>query len=96
MLKKINLDCEAFFFSSDTIAFIFLEEAEKLGISLEGKTLVAFDNTIISKVLKISSVEQPMEHLVEKGLDLLLEKVKKNIKLEEVYNIGLDPKLIIR
>ena len=95
-VKKINLDVEAFFFSSDTIAFIFLEEAEKLGISLEGKTLVAFDNTIISKVLKISSVEQPMEHLVEKGLDLLLEKVKKNIKLEEVYNIGLDPKLIIR
>lgn len=95
-VKKINLDCEAFFFSSDTITFIFLEEAEKLGISLEGKTLVAFDNTIISKVLKISSVEQPMEHLVEKGLDLLLEKVKKNIKLEEVYNIGLDPKLIIR
>ena len=95
-VKKINLDCEAFFFSSDTIAFIFLEEAEKLEISLEGKTLVAFDNTIISKVLKISSVEQPMEHLVEKGLDLLLEKVKKNIKLEEVYNIGLDPKLIIR
>lgn len=95
-VKKINLDCEAFFFSSDTIAFIFLEEAEKLRISLEGKTLVAFDNTIISKVLKISSVEQPMEHLVEKGLDLLLEKVKKNIKLEEVYNIGLDPKLIIR
>ena len=95
-VKKINLDCEAFFFSSDTIAFIFLEEAEKLGISLEGKTLVAFDNTIISKVLKISSVEQPMEHLVEEGLDLLLEKVKKNIKLEEVYNIGLDPKLIIR
>lgn len=95
-VKKINLDCEAFFFSSDTIAFIFLEEAEKLGISLEGKTLVAFDNTIISKVLKISSVDQPMKHLVEKGLDLLLEKVKKNIKLEEVYNIGLDPKLIIR
>ena len=95
-VKKINLDCEAFFFSSDTIAFIFLEEAEKQGISLEGKTLVAFDNTIISKVLKISSVDQPMEHLVEKGLDLLLEKVKKNIKLEEVYNIGLDPKLIIR
>ena len=26
----------------------------------------------------------------------VLEKVKKNIKLEEVYNIGLDPKLIIR
>ena len=95
-VKKINLDCEAFFFSSDTIAFIFLEEAEKLGISLEGKTLVAFDNTIISKVLKISSVDQPMKHLVEKGLDLLLEKVRKNIKLEEVYNIGLDPKLIIR
>lgn len=95
-VKKINLDCEAFFFSSDTIAFIFLEEAEKQGISLEGKTLVAFDNTIISKVLKISSVDQPMKHLVEKGLDLLLEKVRKNIKLEEVYNIGLDPKLIIR
>ena len=95
-VKKINLDCEAFFFSSDTIAFIFLEETEKQGISLEGKTLVAFDNTIISKVLKISSVDQPMKHLVEKGLDLLLEKVKKNIKLEEVYNIGLDPKLIIR
>lgn len=95
-VKKINLDCEAFFFSSDTIAFIFLEEAEKQGISLERKTLVAFDNTIISKVLKISSVDQPMKHLVEKGLDLLLEKVKKNIKLEEVYNIGLDPKLIIR
>ena len=95
-VKKINLDCEAFFFSSDTIAFIFLEEAEKQGISLEGKTLVAFDNTIISKVLKISSVDQPMKHLVEKGLDLLLEKVKKNIKLEYVYNIGLDPKLIIR
>lgn len=95
-VNKLNLSCEAFFFSSDTIAFIFLEEAKKIEIDLRDKELVAFDNTLISKVLQISSVEQPMELLAEKGVNLLLEKITKDIKLDEIYNVGLYPKLIIR
>lgn len=95
-VSKINLECEAFFFSSDIIALMFIEEARKKGIDLDDKLLVACDNTIISKALNVSSVEQPMETMVKEAIDLLLNKVKGNIELEKIYNIGLDPKLIIR
>lgn len=95
-ISQINLECDAFFFSSDIIALMVIEEARKIGIDLNSKLLVACDNTIISKSLNISSVEQPMELIVEQAIDLLLNKVKGKIELEKIYNIGLDPKLIIR
>lgn len=95
-IAKINFDCDGYFFSSDTIALLFLEEINKLGMSLGNKVLVGYDNTIISKTLNISSVEQPMSKMAEKAIELLLDKVLKNIDIDEIHNVGLEPKLIKR
>lgn len=95
-IEKVNFDCDGYFFSSDTIALLFLEEINKAGMSLKNKILVGYDNTIISKTLNISSVEQPMNKMAEKAIELLLNKVLKNIDIDEIYNVGLEPKLIKR
>jgi len=65
-------------------------------MSLGNKVLVGYDNTIISKTLNISSVEQPMSKMAEKAIELLLDKVLKNIDIDEIHNVGLEPKLIKR
>ena len=65
-------------------------------MSLGNKVLVGYDNTIISKTLNISSVEQPMSKMAEKAIELLLDKVLKNIDIGEIHNVGLEPKLIKR
>lgn len=95
-IDKINFNCDGYFFSSDTIALLFLEEINKMGMSLGNKILVGYDNTIISKTLNISSVEQPMSKMAEKAMELLLNKILKNIDIDEIHNVGLEPKLIKR
>lgn len=95
-IEKINFDCDGYFFSSDTIALLFLEELKKIGKNLDNKVLVGYDNTIISKTLNMSSVEQPMDRMAEEAIQLLLNKILKNIDLDKIYNVGLEPRLIKR
>lgn len=95
-VNKINLDVDGIFFSSDTLALLFLEELKKSGRSLEGKVLVAFDNTIISKTLNISSIEQPIELMVKEAIEVLLKKISKDIDEINISSVELEPKLIIR
>lgn len=95
-LKKIEEKSEAIFFSSDKIALIFINELRKYGINIYEKELVGFDNTVISQTLGISSIEQPMENMCELAIKVLLEKINKKAKLDKIFNIELEPKLIIR
>ena len=95
-INKINLECDGYFFSSDTIALLVIKELKKKNINILDKNIVGFDNTLISQTLEISSVEQPMKTMVEKAIELLLKKKNNKIKLHEIWNVSLEPKLIKR
>ena len=96
LIKNIDKECEAFFMSSDEIALTVIKETRKLNINLYEKEIVGFDNTLVADTLEISSVEQPMEQMVELAIEVLLKKIKKEISIEKIFNIELEPKLIIR
>lgn len=95
-IKKINLKSDAIFFSSDEVALLFIKEARKYNINLYEKKIVGFDNTIISQTLGISSIEQPMENMCELAIKALLERIKTKDNIDKIFNIELEPKLIIR
>lgn len=96
LIKNIDKKCEAFFMSSDDIALTVIKETRKLNINLYEKEIVGFDNTLVADTLEISSVEQPMEQMVELAVEVLLKKIKKDISIEKTFNIELEPKLIVR
>lgn len=96
LIKNIDKECEAFFMSSDEIALAVIKETRKLNINLYEKEIVGFDNTLVADTLEISSIEQPMEQMVELAVEVLLKKIKKEISIEKTFNIELEPKLIIR
>lgn len=95
-IKKLDLKCDAIFFSSDEIALLFIKEARKYNINLYEKEMVGFDNTIISQTLGITSIEQPMENMCELAMKVLLERIEKKNKTSKIFNTELEPKLIIR
>ena len=96
LIKNIDKECEAFFMSSDEIALAVIKETRKLNINLYEKEIVGFDNTLVADTLEISSIEQPMEQMVELAVEVLLKKIKKEISIEKTFNIELEPKLIVR
>lgn len=96
VVEKLDKDCEAFFMSSDEIALAVIKETRKFNINLYEKEIVGFDNTLVADTLEISSVEQPMEQMVEIAVEVLLKKINKEIPMEKIFNIELEPKLIIR
>lgn len=96
LVKNIDKDCEAYFMSSDEVALAVLKETRKLNINLYEKEIIGFDNTLIADTLDISSIEQPMEEMVELAVEVLLKKIKKEIPLNKIFNIELEPKLIVR
>lgn len=96
LIKNIDKECEAFFMSSDEIALAVIKETRKLNINLYEKEIVGFDNTLVADTLEISSVEQPMEEMVELAVEVLLKKIKKEISIEKTFNVELKPKLIVR
>lgn len=95
-IKEIDLKCDAIFFSSDEVALLFIKEARKYNINLYEKEIVGFDNTIISQTLGISSIEQPMKNMCELAIKVLLERIKTKDNIDKIFNIELEPKLIIR
>ena len=96
IIKNIDKDCEAFFMSSDEIALAIIKETRKINVNLYEKEIVGFDNTLIANTLEISSIEQPMEQMVELAVEVLLKKIKKEISMDKIFNIELEPKLIVR
>ena len=49
----------------------------------EDIALVGFDNTIVSKLLNITSITQPTEAMVKAGIEMVLNKenIKKTLQL---------------
>lgn len=77
--------------SNDEVAYLFLQSLEKIDKDfLKTMILVGFDNTIISSLLNFSSIEQPIEELIEKSIEILFSKKNTSLSVE------LIPKLIIR
>lgn len=82
--KKKKLNCTAYVASNDEVACLFMKKAIAAGYKIpEDIALVGFDNTIVSKLLDITSIVQPTEEMVKTGINILLnhEKKKKDIQL---------------
>lgn len=84
----------AFICSNDNIALYLISEFEKRGVKIpEDISVVGFDNTIISKILNISSIKQPMEEMMIKSIQLLTGSTSIN---NSIIQIELEPILIER
>ncbi|MCX3068137.1 LacI family DNA-binding transcriptional regulator [Cetobacterium somerae] len=87
--NKKNI-CKAYITSNDEVACLFLKKANEFGYKIpEDIALVGFDNTIVSKLLDITSIIQPTEDMVRKGIEILLsgENEKKEILLSPEIEI---------
>ena len=87
---------DGFFTTNDTVAYELIKELEARDINIPKDTMVAsFDNTILSQILKITSVNQPIQEIVEKGFEILLNQISE----ERFYHFGnfeIFPSLVIR
>ncbi len=84
VLQNKKLLCSAYVASNDEVACLFMKKATKAGYKIpEDIALVGFDNTIVSKLLDITSITQPTESMVKAGIEIVLagEKTKKEIRL---------------
>ena len=96
-IKTNGIQCSAYFVSSDFMALNFLKTLKKLKIDYSNIEFVGFDNTLLSEALNISSIQQPMQKMIELSLNTLTKKIDGTWKDEnKVLNIELDPTLLIR
>ncbi|ERT69228.1 hypothetical protein HMPREF0202_00862 [Cetobacterium somerae ATCC BAA-474] len=82
--------CDAYIASNDEVACLFLKKANEFGYKIpEDIALVGFDNTIVSKLLDITSITQPTEEMVRIGIEIIFnnEKVKKGVKLSPCIEV---------
>ena len=81
--NKKNIS-EAYIASNDEVACLFMKKAIEAGYKIpEDIALVGFDNTIVSKLLDITSITQPTKTMVKEGIEIILgeNKEKKIIEL---------------
>lgn len=94
--QKENLDFTCIFAGNDVVALEFLEMAQERKIRIpEDISLIGFDDTYLSKIMGISSIHQPIEEMVKMTLEVLFNRIEKEVS-EEKVNIKLDPTLIER
>lgn len=98
-LEKIkdNLP-SAFFANNDTLAYEVIKALDKLKIKVpEDISVVGFDDTLVSKILKITSVRQPIEDISNLAFELLMEKIKNPSSInKKTRHIELEPYLFKR
>lgn len=96
-IKTNGIQCSAYFVSSDFMALNFLKTLKKLKIDYSNIEFVGFDNTLLSEALNISSIQQPMQKMIELSLNTLTKKIDGTWKDEnKVLNVELEPTLLIR
>lgn len=89
--KNKKLNCTAYIASNDEVACLFMKKAIAAGYKIpKDIALIGFDNTIVSKLLDITSIIQPTEEMVKAGINILLSKDK------EKKEIQLSPEIEIR
>lgn len=95
-LNTHNFNPDGVFAGNDVIAYELIKELENRNINVpKDIAVVGFDNTILSQILKITSVNQPIKEIVEKGFQILLEQIKEE-KFIHIGNFQILPSLTIR
>lgn len=97
--QKSNLPT-AFFTGNDIIAFETIKILDDFGIKVpEDISIIGFDDTIIAKALKISSIKQPIKDISKLSFEILMDKIKNkkgSDKKSEINHIKLNPLLFSR
>lgn len=61
----------------------------------EDISLIGFDDTLLSKILGITSVHQPIEKMVETPIEILMNRIEDKIS-SDLINFQLEPTLVER
>lgn len=84
------------FAGNDVIAYELIKELHSRNINVpKDIAVVGFDNTILSQILKITSVNQPIKKIVEKGFEVLIKQIQED-KFIHIGNFEILPTLVVR
>lgn len=84
------------FTENDIIALEFIKLVEERGLRVpEDISVIGFDDTLLSKIMGISSIHQPIEEMVTTTLELLHNRIEDKLS-EDIISIQLEPTLITR
>ncbi len=91
-----GIDFTCAFAANDIMALEFIRAVEEKGIKVpEDISIIGFDDTYLAKIMGISSINQPIEKMVNTTLQLLLDRVENEISSKPVQ-IKLNPTLVER
>ena len=81
LLDHLKIFPTAFITSNDIIALNLIKELEKRALSIpKDISILSFDDTIISTALNITSIKHPVDIMMEKAIDYLLNGYKMPIQ----------------
>lgn len=87
----------AFFGGNDLIAYEIIKALDDFDLKVpDNISVVGFDDTIIAKALKITSIKQPLEDMAKIGFEFLMNKIKNKEQINSAEKIILDPFLFKR
>ena len=95
--EKINNLPTAIFAGNDVIAYETIKILDDLGLKVpEDISVIGFDDTLIAKALKITSIKQPIEDISNIAFEMLMNKIKNKEQNKEIEQIALNPILFKR
>lgn len=84
------------FTENDIIALECIKLVEERGLKVpEDISVIGFDDTLLSKIMGISSIHQPIEEMVGTTLELLINRMEGKLS-PDIVSIQLEPTLITR
>ncbi|WAA09396.1 LacI family DNA-binding transcriptional regulator [Fervidibacillus albus] len=91
-----DLPFSSVFTTNDLMAMEFVKAIEERGIKVpEDISVIGFDDTILSKMMGISSIHQPIEEMVKTTMKILLDRIENKVSSSKIQ-IKLEPTLIER
>ena len=92
-----SFDFTAIFCGTDASAFDFTQVAHDKNLKVpEDIAVIGFDDTIISKINRISSIHQPLQEMAQTCLKIILEKINHPQTTRTPVDIQLTPTIIVR
>ncbi|EGR3932589.1 LacI family transcriptional regulator, partial [Vibrio cholerae] len=92
-----DIAISAIFCMNDVLAQSVIEILNRHGIRTpEDVTVIGFDNSLIAKLMNISSVSQPMKEIAHLGFEIMLEELKQNKSNLNYQSKMLKPRLVRR
>lgn len=81
-IEEGKIKCKAYIASNDEVACLFMKKLTEKGIRVpEDVAIVGFDNTIVAELLDITSVTQPVEEMIKKGIGILLDSSLNKVSI---------------